>query len=162
MGRHYCTSDYIKCVGDLREQIPEASITTDIIVGFPEEGDAEFDESLALCREIGFTKIHVFPFSPRVGTPAASRGNQVDVKVKRARSGRMLDLSIFLGKSNLENHADRTCSVLWEKEFNKGFWTGLAENYIRIYCYSNTNLRNSITPVKIKGLCRDGLIGEII
>ncbi len=162
MGRRYCTSDYIKCVGDLREQIPEASITTDIIVGFPEEGDTEFDESLALCREIGFTKIHVFPFSPRVGTPASSRGYQVDIKVKKDRSGRMLGLSTFLGKSHLENHADMTCSVLWEKEVNKGFWTGLAENYIRIYCYSNANLRNSITPVKIKGLCRDGLSSEII
>ena len=123
---------------------------------------SEFDESLALCREIGFTKIHVFPFSPRVGTPAASRGKQVDIKVKKDRSGRMLGLSTFLGKSNLENHAYRTCSVLWEKEVNKGFWMGLAENYIRIYCYSNANLRNSISPVKIKGLCRDGLISEII
>lgn len=162
MGRRYSAADYVRCIDLLREHVPEARITTDIIVGFPEEGDSEFQESLAICHKIDFSKIQVFPFSPRAGTPAAGKGNQVDGKIKKERAAQMLNLSRVLQKKNLERYIGKTCSVLWEKAVDKGLWSGLSESYIRVYCRSLENLRNWISSVKISGLYLDGLWGEII
>ncbi len=161
MGRHYNISNYVRCIENLRQQIPEAGITTDIIVGFPGERDSEFREGLELCRELGFSKIHVFPYSPRVGTPAAGREGHLDINTKKARSAQMLELSRLSQLSYLEGNTGTACNVLWETD-NDGLWSGLSESYIKVYCHSKDNLRNSISSVRIQGLFRDGLAGDIV
>ena len=93
MRRHYTTADYQRAVSLIRQVAPEAAITTDIIVGFPGETEAEFEESCDFCRQMGFARIHVFPYSPRPGTEAAQMPNQVESKVKRERSLKMLALA---------------------------------------------------------------------
>ncbi|HEX79111.1 MAG TPA: tRNA (N(6)-L-threonylcarbamoyladenosine(37)-C(2))-methylthiotransferase MtaB, partial [Dehalococcoidia bacterium] len=85
MKRHYTTADYLKAVSLIRSMVPNAAITTDVIVGFPSETDEEFDESYGFCRNTGFARIHVFPYSPRPGTEAAGMSGQVRAVVKRER-----------------------------------------------------------------------------
>lgn len=93
MARRYTTDDYLALVTRLREAIPELSLTTDIICGFPGEADEEFAETLALARVCAFSKIHVFPYSKRAGTPAAERTDQIPADVKSDRVQQLLSLS---------------------------------------------------------------------
>ena len=85
MKRHYTLQEYKDLIKNLRNRIPDLSITTDIIAGFPQETDEDFDETMNTVKEIGFTHIHAFPYSIREGTPAATMPNQVPEAVKKAR-----------------------------------------------------------------------------
>lgn len=92
MGRRYAAEDFLALVRSLRERMPSVSVSTDVIAGFPGETDADFEETMALCRECGFSKMHVFPYSEREGTPAAARGDQVprEARILRAEALRSL------------------------------------------------------------------------
>ena len=119
MNRRYSPDQYLQAVNRLRCAFSEAAFTTDIIVGFPGETDMEFEESLSFCREIGFSKIHVFKFSPRSGTPAARYPNQIDGRVKADRSKRMLALSEEMALAFHQSYVGRIVSVLIERETDK-------------------------------------------
>lgn len=93
MGRLYDTAEFERRIAIVREARPELSLTTDVIVGFPGETDGDFEESLAFCRRIGFSKMHVFRYSRREGTPAATMEGQVPPETMSARSARMRELS---------------------------------------------------------------------
>ena len=93
MKRCYTTADYQQAVSLIREVTPEAAITTDVIVGFPGETEAEFQESFSFCQRMGFARIHVFPYSPRQETEAAQMPNRVADKTKRERTQKMLALA---------------------------------------------------------------------
>ena len=92
MNRRYNKEEFLSMVDNLRD-IPDISLTTDLIVGFPNEGEEEFNETIDTLKEIGFTKIHTFPYSKRKGTPAAIMDNQVFPEEKKKRVHRILDLS---------------------------------------------------------------------
>ena len=92
MNRRYNKAEFLSMVDNLRD-IPDISLTTDLIVGFPNEGEEEFNETIDTLKEIGFTKIHTFPYSKRKGTPAATMDNQVSPEEKKKRVHRILDLS---------------------------------------------------------------------
>ena len=92
MNRRYNKEEFLSMVDNLRD-IPDISLTTDLIVGFPNEGEEEFNETIDTLKEIGFTKIHTFPYSKRKGTPAAVMDNQVSPEEKKKRVHRILDLS---------------------------------------------------------------------
>ena len=92
MNRRYNKEEFLSMVDNLRD-IPDISLTTDLIVGFPNEGEEEFNETIDTLKEIGFTKIHTFPYSKRKGTPAATMDNQVSPEEKKKRVHRILDLS---------------------------------------------------------------------
>ena len=92
MGRVYRTELYRKAVEEARSVLPTIALGTDLIVGFPGETDKEFDESYEFCRQMGFSKMHVFRYSKRPGTPAATAPNQVDPKVMAERAKKMRDL----------------------------------------------------------------------
>lgn len=92
MNRRYNKEEFLSMVDNLRD-IPDISLTTDLIVGFPNEGEEEFNETIDTLKEIGFTKIHTFPYSKRKGTPAAIMDNQVSPEEKKKRVHRILDLS---------------------------------------------------------------------
>ena len=157
MRRGYTVSDYQQAVALIREMVPEVAITTDIIVGFPGETEAELRESYELCRQMGFARIHVFSYSPRQGTQAACMADQVGDRVKRERSQRMLALAKESARSFRQGFLGKTMAVLWEKRSGDGVWTGITDNYIRVYTKSDEDLTNKLLPVKLVGLDGDGI-----
>jgi threonylcarbamoyladenosine tRNA methylthiotransferase MtaB len=128
--------------------VPGVAITTDVIVGFPGETEAEFEQSYSFCKQMQFARIHVFSYSPRPGTQAALMSHQVEDKVKRERSRRMLALGRACVRSFRRKFLGETMLVLWEKE-TCGVWSGLTDNYIRVYTKSDQDLTNQILPIKL-------------
>jgi threonylcarbamoyladenosine tRNA methylthiotransferase MtaB len=158
MKRDYTVGDYQQAVALIRGMVPEAAITTDIIVGFPGEAEAEFQESYELCRQMEFARIHVFSYSPRQGTQAARMPDQVDGRVKRERSQRMLALARESAQNFRQRFLGKTMPVLWEKQTD-GVWSGLTDNYIRVYTKSDKDLTNKLLPAKLLEVRGDGVWG---
>jgi threonylcarbamoyladenosine tRNA methylthiotransferase MtaB len=148
MKRRYTTADYKRAVELIRKAVPGAAVTTDVIVGFPGETEAEFRESYDFARQMDFARIHVFTYSPRPGTKAADTPRQVDDKIKRERSRRMLALGRACVRSFRKGFLGQTLMVLWEKETG-GVWSGLTDNYIRAYTRSDDDLANRLMPVEL-------------
>jgi len=159
MRRRYSVGDYQKSVDLIRETIPEAAITTDIIVGFPGETEAEFEQSYNFCQQIGFARIHVFPYSARQGTLAAQMTNQVEDRVKKERSQRMLKLAEASSKEFYRQFLGKTMTVLFEQQ-SDAIWSGLTDNYIKVYARSSEDLTNKLIPVRMMKARRDGVWGE--
>jgi len=161
MKRHYSTADYQQAVSLIREVVPEAAITTDIIVGFPGETEAEFQESYDFCRRMGFARIHVFPYSARQGTEAARMPQMIADKVKKQRSQKMLTLAGESAHNFRQRFLGRTKPVLWEKQTG-GIWSGLTDNYIKVYTRSGEDLTNKLVSVKLTEVRGDGVWGEVL
>jgi threonylcarbamoyladenosine tRNA methylthiotransferase MtaB len=148
MNRRYSTADYLRAVDLIREAVPGVAVTTDVIVGFPGETEAEFKESYDFARQMNFARIHVFSYSPRPGTKAATMPQQVDDKARRERSRRTLALARACLRSFRRRFLGKTVMVLWEKEIG-GVWSGLTDNYIRVYTKSDKDLTNQLLPVEL-------------
>jgi len=149
MKRRYDTTEYERTVSLIRRSVPDAAITTDIIVGFPGETDEEFEESYRFCQRMEFARIHVFPFSPRSGTEAAQMPNQIDSRMKKKRSDRMLALAEESVHSFRQHFSGRTMTVLWEQRTGDYIWSGVTGNYIRVFTESKEDLNNRLMPVKL-------------
>ena len=150
MKRRYAPDAYQRAVNLIRKEVPAVAITTDVIVGFPGETDKEFEESLVFCQQMGFTRIHVFSYSPRSGTAAATMAGQVPDKVKKERSRQMLALAEESSCQFRESFAGESMDVLWEKQTDDGDWSGITGNYIRVFAKSDDNLSNKLQSVKVK------------
>ncbi|MBA7673292.1 Threonylcarbamoyladenosine tRNA methylthiotransferase MtaB [subsurface metagenome] len=160
MRRRYSISDYQQSMSLIRSLVPEAAITTDIIVGFPGETSSEFEQSYKLCQKLEFARIHVFSYSPREGTQASQMPEQVGDRVKKERSQRMLALASESTQNFSQQFLGKTMPVLWEKQTD-GIWSGHTDNYIKVYTRSNEDLTNKLLPVKLGELFnRDGVWGE--
>ena len=164
MNRKYTPEEYKNIVDIIRQYMPNAGITTDIIVGFPGETEEEFNETYEFVKEIGFSRIHVFKYSPRRGTPAAKHENQVDGNIKSIRSERLISLGEEQMKKFNSNFIDATLSVLFEEKSKKdeNFMEGYTSNYIRVKAKKDLSLIGSIVNVNIKEGKDDYLVGEII
>jgi len=150
MNRDYDTAQYFSTVKHIRERFPDCAITTDLIVGFPGESDAEFEESIAFAREISFAKVHVFPFSAREGTSAATFPNQISKAIKQARTKTMLSLANEMKHDFMISQLGKTCDVLLEEPHPSGGMTGFTSNYTHVIVRDAAlNLRNHIIPVRI-------------
>ena len=160
MKRRYTTTDYQQAVSLIREVVPETAITTDIIVGFPGETEAEFQESFNFCQQMGFARIHVFPYSVRRETEAAQMPHQVRDKIKKQRSQKMLALARESVQNFSRQFLSKTMPVLWEKQTD-GTWSGLTGNYIKVYTRSDKDLTNQLLPVKLVEFRGDGVWGRI-
>ncbi len=160
MKRRYTSADYRRVVSLIRDSVPDVAITTDVIVGFPGETESEFQETLDFCRQLEFARIHVFPFSPRPGTGAATMPQQVSEKVKKLRSQQMLALAEESAQNFQQQFLGKTMEVLWEQKAG-GVWSGLTGNYIKVYARSHENLTNRLLPAKLVKLYRDGVWGEV-
>ncbi len=147
MNRHYAVNDYQRSAGLIRSMVPEVAITTDVIVGFPGETDAEFEASYELCKKMAFARIHVFTYSPRPGTRAAEMPGQVPAQVKKHRSERMLRLAEESAQEFRRQFIGRTMPVLFEQR--SGYWSGFTDNYIKVYVKSNEDLTNKLVPVRL-------------
>jgi threonylcarbamoyladenosine tRNA methylthiotransferase MtaB len=164
MKRRYNLEDYSKAISWIKKEIPDVAVTTDIMVGFPGETDAEFEENYSFCRDMGFADIHVFSYSCRTGTKAAQMSDQVNEKGKKARSLRMLDLARESARSFQERFLGQTIGVLWEAEVKpgSGLYTGFSDNYMRVFAKSDRRLSNRIVRVKLIKAYNDGVWGEIV
>ncbi|WMM23508.1 tRNA (N(6)-L-threonylcarbamoyladenosine(37)-C(2))-methylthiotransferase MtaB [Tissierella sp. MB52-C2] len=162
MNRKYTTSQYRDIVKLIRKYMPNAGITTDIIVGFPGETDKEFAETLEFVKDIRFSKIHVFKYSPRNGTPAAEYKEQVDGNIKNSRSERLISLGEELMLEFNQGFIGKKLSVLFEEESKKekDFIEGYTTNYIRVKSKKESHNIGSIMDIKIKDTKDDFLIGE--
>jgi len=160
MKRSYSLNDYEQSVSLIRSQVPEAAITTDVMVGFPGETDQEFAESYNFCRRMEFARIHVFSYSLRQGTQAAQMPQQVEDKVKKERSQKMLALAKESAQNFSQRFLGKTMTVLFEQQSN-GLWSGHTDNYIKVYTKSSDDLTNKLLPLKLVEVRNDGVWGEL-
>ncbi|MDP6101275.1 MAG: MiaB/RimO family radical SAM methylthiotransferase [Dehalococcoidia bacterium] len=161
MGRPYTTGAFHRAMSLAREIVPGAAITTDVIVGFPGEGEAEFQESLRFCQEASFSQVHVFPYSPRPGTSAANLP-QVDRNTTDRRIRLMLTEAAILARQFEWSQVGQVVPVLWEKEASPGVWSGLASGYLRAFTRSYRPLRGVITPARLEGPAPGGLWATVL
>jgi threonylcarbamoyladenosine tRNA methylthiotransferase MtaB len=164
MARHYSIAEFAALVRAARAAIPDLAVTTDVIVGFPGETDEEFAESLAIVESLAFTRVHVFPYSRRPGTPAAEMPAQVPPQLKAERARAMREAAAASGRAYRQQFIGRTMDVLWEscREGEAGpEWSGLTGNYLRVLTTSSEHLANRLAPTQLVALNRGGLWGEI-
>lgn len=161
MNRRYTAEEYKRIVDKLRERISDVAITTDVIVGFPGETDEEFDETLEFLKETKLMHTHVFKYSPRKGTPAASMEDQVDPQLKNLRSATLLDLCVTNFKEFASQYIGETMRVLFEDKNSEGYYEGLTGNYIRVKAKSDINVSDQFLDVKIIEVKDSYCIAEI-
>jgi threonylcarbamoyladenosine tRNA methylthiotransferase MtaB len=157
MRRNYDTAQYKKIVDKILGIMPDASVTTDIIVGFPGESDAEFLESYNFCKNAGFAAMHVFVYSARPGTLAATMPGKVGENLKKERSLQMLELAAHNADKFAGRFIGQTRNVLWENEIGRGsgVYAGLTDNYIRTYATSEKDLTNKIIKARLLDQAKD-------
>ena len=160
MKRKYDTARYYESVALLEEFFPGCAITTDMIVAFPGETEAEFAESLAFIQKCGFADMHIFPYSRRPGTPADKMPGQHDNATKERRSHTAIAVAQEMSDAYRQRLIGSVQQVLFE-ETDGAFFTGHAPNYVKVYA-KGEDLHNEVRPVRITGLREDGLLGEIV
>lgn len=157
MNRKYTTAQYKEIVDGLRESFPNAAITTDIMVGFPGETDEEFQRTLDFVNEIQFSDAHVFQYSPRRGTPAAKRPDQISAEIKDRRSKIIIDAAEKSRDKFLAGYLGKTVNVLFEQIVSDGFFEGKTDNYINVHVKSDKDLSGKFFDVKLEEL-KNGII----
>lgn len=160
MKRDYTNADFKRIVRKLRREIPEIAITTDIMVGFPGETEEDFAQTMALTKEMGFSRIHVFRYSLRKGTAAARFKGQISSAVKEKRSARLIETGEALAKDFHLSFVGKTVHVLVE-QVDEGVATGLTDNYIRTsFPWGNgIDIIGQIIPVKVVKATHEGVEG---
>lgn len=163
MNRKYTTEDYRNSVELLKKHIPDVAITTDIMVGFPGETEKDFEASLNFAKEMGFSKIHVFKYSPRSGTPAAKFTNQISPQEKERRSQLMLELSDNLERQYFEKYIGREMEVLYEQRLHgkDEYMEGLTKNYLRVIAKGDIELKGCLKITKLEKINGALLEGKI-
>ncbi len=156
MNRKYTTSEFRKVCKLLRANFEDVNLTTDIIVGFPGETEEEFNKTYEFLKEICFYKMHVFKYSKRDGTVAATMKNQVDGNIAEERSNKLIELSNENQKKYNEKYIGRYLDVLFEEK-QGDFWVGHTDNYIVVNFKSDEDLKGKIKKVLIKNVKGDGL-----
>lgn len=160
MNRKYDTEKYRQAAATLRKYLPKVALTTDIIVGFPGETEEDFRESYAFAEEIGFAKIHVFPYSPKRGTPAAARKDQLLNAVKSERSHTLIRLSDRMAADFLADAVGTDAEVLYERAVGDGIYEGHTTNYMKVHGRSEADLTNRIAKTHITRAEGEMLFGD--
>lgn len=164
MNRKYNTEKYRQAVKLLRQFMPDVAITTDMIVGFPGETEKDFLESYAFAKEMQFSKIHVFPYSPKKGTPAAILPEQIENAVKNERSQKLIHLSEQMTEEFLNKFLGKELEVLYERQIQPQQYEGHTSNYIKVYGKSEQNLINKIvqtTLIETQGEIAKGIVTKL-
>ena len=176
MARRNRAADFEALVAAARERIPGLTVTTDLIAGFPGEGEQEFADTIAFARRAGFAHMHVFPYSGRAGTAAARFGGQLPEKERRRRSRILNELDAELGRTVRLATIGQVRLVLWENRVDltgeqvadippgAGAWVGLTDNYLRVFAVvpAGVDLHNRITPVRLERLLGNDLWGHLL
>ena len=161
MNRHYDSAEYFELCKKLRNTFEDATITTDIMVGFPGETEQDFEQSLAFAKKVGFEKAHVFPYSRRPGTPAARMTEQVQNAEKSRRASVMIAETDKIRNEFLERQIGKTLEILPE-EFHDGFIHGYTANYTPVKINGTQELFGGLIKTKITAVEGDYCIGEIV
>ncbi len=161
MNRRYSPEDFIEVVEDIRKKLEGASITTDVIVGFPGETEEEFEETYSFLDKIKMNKVHTFKYSPRKGTPAFSMKDQVGGIEKDRRSKLIMAQSDVYEDLYLESYVGKICEVLFE-EGKDNVFMGYTVNYLKVKVCSDENMQGKYVKTRIMKVENQVLIGEII
>jgi threonylcarbamoyladenosine tRNA methylthiotransferase MtaB len=156
MNRKYTVRDFTDLVDCAVQLIPDLGLGTDLMVGFPTEGEEEFDKTVRVAEELPFSYCHVFSFSPRPGTPAARMRDAVPVSTIRRRSRKLALISRLKNSAYHQRHIGRTVRVLFEHGERAGFYIGLTDNFLRVAMAAPENPAGTIQDVTITGVS-DGL-----
>ncbi len=159
MNRKYTTEQYFEGVQKIRNYFPDASITTDVIVGFCGETEQEFQQTCQFVQKVGFADIHVFPYSPRQGT-VSYKWQDLPSGVKAQRATELGKIKQQLKRNFEQKFVGKTQSVLVEEQKN-GFWQGYTKQYLRVYFKGNVQ-SGQIVDVKIAEPYLDGVKGELV
>lgn len=160
MNRHYTTDEYKKLCEKLRNTFDDASITTDVMVGFNQESESDFNETVSFVKEIKFEKVHTFPYSEREGTAASKKGDDVDKQTKERRAKILINEAEKIRKEYLKNLIGSTKEVLFENEVEKDIYQGYTKSYLPVRIKSKENLVGKILDVKIIGYRGEFTIAE--
>ena len=160
MKRKYNRETVLRNVEYLKSVMPDATFTCDIIAGFPGESEEDFADTYDIAEKIGFLHMHVFPFSKREGTPAATMPCQLSESVKNQRVKKLMELDEVLRRKNAERFIGRVFDVLFETE-KDGVYVGHAPNMLEVRAQSDADVRGKIVPVKIVGYNGEMALGEI-
>jgi threonylcarbamoyladenosine tRNA methylthiotransferase MtaB len=165
MNRPYTTKEYRSGIEKIRARIPDISITTDIIVGFPGELEKYYRESYNFTKEMSFSRLHVFPFSPRTGTPAAKMTGKIPGDLKKRYSKEMRDLNNKLMKKyqNLFVGKIRNMVVEEKRDYRTNLLVGVTDNYIRVLIDDDDRYKGKLLRIKLlKSYDHENAIGKII
>ena len=158
MNRRYTTEQFEKIVNRLRNYYKDVILTTDIIVGFPQETEEEFNKTYEFLKKINFYKMHVFKYSRRDGTKAATMNGQIEEKVKEERSKKLIELSDQSEKRYNQSYIGRDVEVLSEEEKN-GYYQGHTQNYLLAISKTHGK-KNEIIKLKCVGAEEHHIIVE--
>lgn len=159
MRRRYTALEFVRAARAIRAAVRGAAITTDVIAGFPGETEDDFEATLAVCREVGFSRIHAFPYSPRQRTAAAAMLPQTPHEVRKERMARLLETGEMLSRAFRQGQGGTVRPVLWEDDRPgpdgpRGF--GHTDNYIPVYA-DTPGMPGHITPVRLGPVYHDGV-----
>ena len=159
MNRHYDTAEFARLIEHVEREVPGVAVSTDIIVGFPGETEEQFQQGLAFVAAMNFSRMHVFPYSRRSGTPAAERKDQIPDPVKKERAHRMQELAARKTQEFHQQFLGKTLRVLFETDTD-GITDGLTDNYIRVYT-DDAVVCGDLYEVELERLYRDGVWGKV-
>lgn len=163
MHRPYTTAKFKTLLADIKTKVPDIAITTDVIAGFPGETEADFETTCKFAESCGFSKMHIFPFSARKGTPAEKFAGAVTEAVKKERADILGKIDETMHKAFLQAMVGQTAEVLFEQPAGEDYFEGLTGNYQRVFVKSGgRNMGGEILPVKITAFDGEKLLGEII
>lgn len=163
MHRPYTTAKFKTLLADIKTKVPDIAITTDVIAGFPGETEADFETTCKFAESCGFSKMHIFPFSARKGTPAEKFAGAVTEAVKKERADILGRIDETMHKTFLQAMVGQNAEVLFEQPAGEDYFEGLTGNYQRVFVKSGgRNLGGEILPVKITAFDGEKLLGEII
>ena len=163
MHRPYTTAKFKALLADIKTRVPDIAITTDVIAGFPGETEADFETTCKFAESCGFSKMHIFPFSARKGTPAEKFAGAVTEAVKKERADILGRIDETMHKTFLQAMVGQTAEILFEQPAGEDYFEGLTGNYQRVFVKSGgRNLGGEILPVKITAFDGEKLLGEII
>jgi threonylcarbamoyladenosine tRNA methylthiotransferase MtaB len=166
MARRTAAADYARLLELVRAAVPGIAVSTDVMAGFPGETEDEFESSIGFVASQGFSRLHVFRFSPRPGTAAATMSSQVPGPVAQQRSRRLIELAERLGRTFARRFLGHEVDVLWETSVpvEDGLrWSGLSDHYVRVTTRTggNVELTNTVTPTAIVESDGADLVGRL-
>ncbi|SFL32224.1 tRNA (N(6)-L-threonylcarbamoyladenosine(37)-C(2))-methylthiotransferase MtaB [Pelosinus propionicus] len=164
MNRHYGLDEYQRLITNIRNKVEDIAISTDIIVGFPGETPEMFNNALTFVEKMNFSRMHIFPYSRRSGTPAAEYSGQIPEEEKKRRVQIMQELAERKADEFLQSFLNRKFTVLFEMENQKNehIIDGLTGNYIRVYTNGNQSMQGQSFQVVLEKPYRDGVWGKIV
>lgn len=160
MNRHYTAEEYKALCTKLRASFDDASLTTDVMVGFNDETEVYFNESLDFVKGIAFEKVHVFPYSERVGTAASKRGDNVSKQEKEHRAAVMIEETEKIRRNYLKSLVNTSKKVLFENEIEPGIYQGYTKSYLPVRMKYDRNIVGEELEVKITNYCDEFCIAE--